>query len=118
MNPLVFAAAKISAAVAIPKLFNEAWDYIAKQINECCEDPKPIEPGRKYFCQTDYNKIMDMRAEWEVANTLVGYKDRKSIQDLVDETNLRLGMNKSVVSYREVWFGRLKKENMLPRKGK
>jgi len=113
MNPIALVVTKIAAAVAIPKIFNETWDYLAKQINECCEDPEPV---RKFFYQSDYTTIMQLRTEWENFNNSHDYKNRKSVQDLADETNEVLSLNKSVVSYREVWFGRLKKKDML--KGK
>ena len=111
MHPLTFITAKLALTATIPKIFNEAWDYIAKQLNECCE---PAKPKRKYFIQADYPVIMGLRKEWIIHNDKTNHiEDKWTVQELVDLTNKQLDLNKSVVAYRNVWFGRIKKADML-----
>lgn len=97
----------------IPRLFNEAMDFITDKFENCCS---VTPPPRKHFEQSDFDKILRLRTEWEDYNHKVQYKNRHSIQYLVELTNRELNLSKSVYAYRKVWFGKIKKKDML--KGK
>lgn len=78
-------------------------------------EPKPKrirkKPDTTKLTQHHYNFICSARRQWEQYNK-DNPKDRKSIQDLTDVINEKLGLNKSTRAYSRIWNGEIKPEDL------